>query len=78
MKEKSVIIIALSMIMLSFVASSFDNSETITGNQITGNQIVEYSECTSDLYLLSGKYVIPCESGKLNWNNQQLLPHSLK
>ncbi len=73
MKEKSVIIIALSMIMLSFVASSFDNSETITGNQI-----VEYSECTSDLYLLSGNYVIPCEFGKLNWNNQQLLPHSLK
>jgi hypothetical protein len=68
MKEKSVIIIALSMIMLSFIASSFDGSETITGNIV-----VENSECSADLYLLNGKYVIPCKSGNLIWDDQQLL-----
>jgi len=61
------------MIMLSFVASSFDSGETITGNQV-----VENSECTSDLYLLNGKYVVPCEFGKYNWNDQQLLHYSFE
>jgi len=73
MKEKSVIIVALSMIMLSFIASSFDSSEAVTGNVV-----VEESECTSDLYLLNGKYVVPCEFGKLTWEDQQLLHYTFE
>tara|TARA_Y100000310_G_scaffold317335_1_gene370110 strand:+ start:3130 stop:3357 length:228 start_codon:yes stop_codon:yes gene_type:complete len=68
MKEKSILILALSLLMLSFMASSFD------GASIQGNYVLDLSStngdgfCDSDLSLLDGKYVVPCADGKLHWD----------
>ena len=70
MKEKSIVILALSLLMLSFLASSFDDVS------IHGNYILDISEfendCNSNLYLLDGKYVVPCIDGILQWELKQI------
>ena len=71
MKEKSIMILAWTLLLLSFVASSFD------GASVQGSYVIDLSEsngegdCNSDLYLLDGKYVVPCVEGALHWELKQ-------
>ena len=71
MKEKSIMILAWSLLLLSFVASSFD------GASVQGNYVLDLSEsasaddCNSNLYLLDGKYIVPCADGELHWELKQ-------
>jgi hypothetical protein len=71
MKEKSIMILAWSLLLLSFVASSFDDAS------VQGSYVLEMSNsnrvdsCNSDLYLLEGKYVVPCVEGALHWESKK-------
>jgi hypothetical protein len=69
MKEKGVLLIALSLVMLAFVATGFN---------IQGYFIYEEdkNECEEDLTLKDGTYIIPCVDGELIWEEKQVLDYT--
>ena len=67
MKEKGILLIALSMLMLAFIATSF----TMQGYFVKDVSKEEaLPECVEDLVLLDGTYTVPCECGKLMWEEK--------
>jgi hypothetical protein len=66
MKQKGVLVIALSLVMLAFVATGFD---------IQGHFVYE-EECREDLVLKDGTYMVPCVDGELIWDDKQVLTYS--
>lgn len=71
MKDKSVLIITLAMLMLAFIASSMGNF--VAGAITYPSTETNKDSCSEDLRLLEGKYVVPCVDGKLVWEERKYL-----
>ena len=70
MKEKSVLIITLAMLLLAFIAGSMSMQPSVAG-AITYPSIernIDY--CLEDLLLMDGKYVVPCVDGVIRWEDK--------
>ncbi len=67
MKEKSVLIITLALLLLAFIASTMGSA--VTG-AITYQQKDNFVSCGEDLPLMEGRYIVPCVEGKLQWGDK--------
>ena len=70
MKDKSVLIITLAMILLAFIASSMSMQPSVAGAITYYSSERNSDHCSEDLYLLNGKYVVPCIDGLLIWEEK--------
>ncbi len=70
MKEKGILLIALSMLMMAFIATSFTMQGYFVKDVSREKAPVE---CVEDLVLLDGTYVVPCEGGELVWEKEYVL-----
>jgi len=77
MKDKSLFIITLALLMLAFIASSMGTNPSVAGAIIYQNLETKTEECDQDLILLKGKYIIPCNEEHLNWQ-EKIVSHSLE
>jgi len=69
MRDKGVMIVTLVLLLLAFVASTFFGESPASG-AIVAHEIKGGEECSEDLTLMDGKYVVPCVNGELSWKKK--------